>query len=271
MRKFFPRVRSTKFTCDSGVNLVATIVNDELGWLFRENPGDMDFGIDGYIDVVAEDGAVTGRSFAVQIKAGRSFFKSKTSNGFTYYGDNKHFDYYRNHQMPVLLVICDTSKKVCLYALFDELSTEPTPAGWKLDIRSKNRFGQETKQALLDLLPPLTEGSAALNKLWVENEKFKSTDVILYVVGREDIENGNVNYFKDFIKRLCVNDDLCRKVQGKLEVMIDGYNNDARELFEISAVKKWYVKADKLEIPWFRKEWGQIYFSKEWGQIYFSS
>lgn len=40
-------------------------------WVFVEVPGQLDFGKDGYVDIV-EDGTVTGSCFAVQIKGGRS-------------------------------------------------------------------------------------------------------------------------------------------------------------------------------------------------------
>lgn len=111
MSRFFPKVNKKNFTSDSGVNFGATVVNDELGWIFRKNNNETDYGIDGYIDVVTEEGVVTGQSFAVQIKSGPSFFKQKSSNGFLYHCEAKHLNYYRNQQLPLLLIICSPADK----------------------------------------------------------------------------------------------------------------------------------------------------------------
>ena len=43
-------------------------MNDELGFIFKRNDGSYDFGIDAYIEIVAEDGSVTGQVIGVQIK-----------------------------------------------------------------------------------------------------------------------------------------------------------------------------------------------------------
>jgi hypothetical protein len=35
----FPQVKNSVFTCEDGVNLVSTIVNNEFKWIFRPNFG----------------------------------------------------------------------------------------------------------------------------------------------------------------------------------------------------------------------------------------
>jgi hypothetical protein len=57
---------------------VSTIVNDKVKWIFRRVGLEHDFGADGYIDIVKDDGRVTGQSIAVQIKSGKSFFSTQT-------------------------------------------------------------------------------------------------------------------------------------------------------------------------------------------------
>lgn len=251
MSRFFPKKNKRNFTSDSGVNYVATVINDELGWIFRKNNNETDFGIDGFVDIVTEEGEVTGQSFAVQIKSGTSFFKHKTSNGFQYYGEPKHLNYYRNQQLPLLLIIYSSVNKVCLYSLFDEAAIESTGEGWKINIKNRDVFGYQSKEALLNFLPPLKDNVDALKEHWAFNDMLESSGVIFYAVDRDDIKKCDVRYFLQFIERLCVNDNLCRKIQGKVEVMIDGYDHDARELYEISEVRKWFKKADKHNIAWF--------------------
>lgn len=251
MNRFFPKVNKKNFTSDSGVNYVSTVINDELGWIFRKNNNETDYGIDGFIDIVTEEGAVTGQSFAVQIKSGTSFFKHKTVNGYIYYGESKHLNYYRNQLLPLLLIICSPEDKTCLFAIFDELTIEPSGEGWKLSIKNTNVFGIQSKNNLLNLLPPLKDDIDEIKEHWAFNDKLATAGVIFYAIDRDDIKKCNSQYFLQFIERLCVNDNLCRKVQGKLEIMIDGYNHDKRELYEIPEIRKWFKKVDKSNIAWF--------------------
>lgn len=251
MTRFFPKKNKRNFVSDSGVNLVASIVNDELGWIFRKNNNETDFGIDGYIDIATDEGEVTGQSFAVQIKAGSSYFRRKTANGYVYDGELKHLNYYRNHQLPILIIICLPEEQICLFTLFDEAAVESTASGWKLNIKDKNIFGHESKTSLLGFLPPLKENIDDLKEHWAFNNTLESSGALLYIVDRDDVQKGEVKYFIQFIERLCVNDSLCQKVQGKVEITIDGYNHDSRELYEIYDVKRWFRKADRKNIPWF--------------------
>lgn len=251
MSCFFPKVNKRNFTSDSGVNYVATVINDEFGWIFRKNNNETDFGIDGFIDIVTEEGEVTGQSFAVQIKSGTSFFRHKTSNGFLYYGEPKHLNYYRNQQLPLLLIICSPADKVCLFSLFDEVTIEPSTKGWKINIKNRDVFGYQSKEALLSLLPPLKDNIDELREHWAFNDMLESAGVVFYAVDRDDIKKCDIRYFLQFVERLCVNDNLCRKIQGKVEIMIDGYDQDTRELCEISEVRKWFKKIDKYNIAWF--------------------
>jgi hypothetical protein len=55
-----------------GVRIVDGIISDSVNWLFRELPKD-DFSIDAHIEVVQDDGGVTGKLIAAQIKCGTSF------------------------------------------------------------------------------------------------------------------------------------------------------------------------------------------------------
>lgn len=195
MSRFFPKVNKKNFTSDSGVNFVATVINDELGWIFRKNNNETDYGIDGFVDIVTEEGEVTGQSFAVQIKSGQSFFKHKSSNGFVYYGETKHLNYYRNQQLPLLLIICSPADKICLFGVFDELAIEPSGDGWKINIKIKDVFGAQSKDTLLKALPSLKDDVDELKEHWAFNDELVSAEVIFYAVDRDDIKKCDTRYF----------------------------------------------------------------------------
>ena|ERR1019366_2220480 len=113
MSKGFPKLTRSAKHGDLGVNMVSRIVIDTFGWLFKRNHQERDFGIDGQIELVTEDGDVTGQMIAVQIKYGKSFFQEQNKWGYVYRGELKHFNYLSNYPVPVVIFICDPESKEC--------------------------------------------------------------------------------------------------------------------------------------------------------------
>jgi hypothetical protein len=72
-----PKYSQSSKTGEDGITIVKNIVENELKWVFRKNHQENDFGIDAYFDVISEIGQVTGKSIAVQIKTGKSYFTEK--------------------------------------------------------------------------------------------------------------------------------------------------------------------------------------------------
>ncbi len=73
-------------------------------WIFMEVPGHADFGKDGYVDMVSTTGAVTGSSFAVQIKGGRS---RRRSGGYRIDGTASNRQLWAASTMPVIGLVWD--------------------------------------------------------------------------------------------------------------------------------------------------------------------
>jgi hypothetical protein len=76
------------------------------GQIWRETPTG-DVGIDGQLEHVDATGAATGRTVAVQIKCGPSYFAHPTARGWKFYPDPKHRLYWERYPLPVLLVLHD--------------------------------------------------------------------------------------------------------------------------------------------------------------------
>jgi hypothetical protein len=247
----FPQLTDAARTAKVGLDTVSRIVNDELRWMFRVNPLEHDFGIDGYLDVVAADGSVTGQSVAVQIKCGESYLREKTDLGYVFHGDTKHLNYYLNCQLPVLIVLCEPHKRICYWELFDSNKTEATPSGWKMIVPFAQTLGVRSKKALLNIVGPATDHSSALAGHWAITKLLRKADRILYAIGRQDIETGSIEGICDFFNRLLANVDLCAQVQGKVDISVSGYDYDARELWEIEEVRNWFSIAWPAVKYWF--------------------
>ena len=106
-----------KQTDREGVNAVEGIVLRELKWVFREQPIS-DWGIDAHVEVTNQDEPI-GRLLALQIKSGKSFFR-KRGNNYVFYGEGRHLRYWRNHSLPVTIVLHDPDTGLTLWQRVEE-------------------------------------------------------------------------------------------------------------------------------------------------------
>lgn len=237
---------------DVGVNLVASIVSDNLKWLFRRNHNESDFGIDGYIDIIEADGSVSGRCLAVQIKFGDSYLKAKTDYGYTFYGQSKHLNYLLNHPVPVLIVLCDPASRTCYWEHLDLTKTEPTQSGWKMCIPFEQTLCSGAQTSLKAIAGPVIDYTTQLQDYWSINHLVKQDfDFILYAINRSDIENQEYSNVTAFFNRFRATKTLAKKMQAKIDISISGYEFDRRELWQIPEVTLWFHKVEPQVKYWF--------------------
>lgn len=94
-----------------GVNKVESIFL-KMGWIFREQ-AISDYGIDAHAEP-KEDNRPTGRLIALQIKAGKSYFRKRGDN-YVYYGKRQHLDYWLGHILPVFVILHDPEKDLTIW------------------------------------------------------------------------------------------------------------------------------------------------------------
>ena len=85
------------------MSLLATADRDQggLGYLFRPQP-EGDVGIDGHVEVVdPETNEATGRIVGIQVKAGRSYFRVETDEGWLVGVRPSTMAYRQNYSVPV--------------------------------------------------------------------------------------------------------------------------------------------------------------------------
>ncbi len=251
MNEGFPQITKQTKEGENGVNIVARIVNS-LEWIFRRNHNEHDFGIDGYIDLVTDSGAVTGRCIAVQIKCGESYLQHQDKYGFVYYGNNKHLNYLINHPLPVIIILCEPNTEKCYWEKFDPLKTESTQKNWKLCIPFENKLGHTSKKEIENIAGPAKDYMDEIRTYWKLNKLVGDEfDHLVYVIIREHIEKENYQEIQGFFSRISVTKPLAKKNQGKVELCIHGYDEDYRELWEIPEVKKWMIAVEPLVKQWF--------------------
>jgi len=234
----FPKYNKSSKKGEDGITILKKIVENELGWIFRVNHKEHDFGIDAYFDIVL-DSDITGKTIAVQVKTGKSYFKEKNDFGWVYKGKMSHLNYYLNHQIPVIIIIIDDAEQCAFWCLCDFSKTESSGDNWKITIPFGKQLTKESKSELLKYVSPVRDYASQLENFWELNNKLNNTDKIVLNIDREYIENNSSKELIQGIERLKVNDEIISKSKEKVIICIDGYNLDERELYAIPEFKVW--------------------------------
>lgn len=240
----FPQYTRSAKQGNLGVSIVSAIVDDKFGWLLRRIPQEHDFGIDGQIDVVTEEGFVTGQMLGCQIKNGPSHFRESNRWGYVYRGDMKHFNYLANYPLPILIIICDPEAREGYWVRFRAEDVQLTDAGWKLTIPFGNKLSS-SKADLEALLPPVADHLTRLKEYWRVNNLLFEHDYIMFVIGIDEVKAKDLTRATEFRRRLTSTRELALHCQGKITISFDGYDDDPRELFEIDDVKEYVALLDE--------------------------
>ena len=130
-----------------GVTHTQQAIEDELGWLFRNQPTE-DYGIDAQAEVVdGED--VRGRLLALQIKSGTSWFKEAKPGGWWFRPDREHVQYWTNHSLPVVVVLYHPETGRCHWQLVNRKTLVKTSTGgWKLLVPEAQVLDESARAAL---------------------------------------------------------------------------------------------------------------------------
>lgn len=111
---------------------------ESAGYIFREQETS-DYGIDAQIEVIDGE-SVTGQLIAIQIKSGSSWFKEKYDGGYVFRGKQKHLDYWLDHSLPVLIILCNTETSICYWQTITATNVIHTKKSWKINIPNYQRI-----------------------------------------------------------------------------------------------------------------------------------
>lgn len=228
---------------EDGITILKKIIDSKLNWLFRVNHKEHDFGIDAYIDVITELGEVTGKSIAIQVKTGQSYFKEKNDIGWIYRGEMSHLNYYLNHDIPVVIVLVNNKTQKAYWCYCDASKTSKANKKWKITIPFSQELTESAKIELLRYVSPVKDYVSQLEHFWTINKRLEEAGNLSLVIDRTDITNLNIIRVKEVFERIQVTKELVLNMKEKLDISIYGYESDSRELYEIPEVKKWVLKA----------------------------
>jgi hypothetical protein len=83
------------------------------------------------------------------------------------------------------------------------------------------------------------------------NKVLDESDFGVYLVHKDDILACDFTGIRDVISRLSRNKKALLTNRGSLEILIDGFDDDPREAYDIPEIRNWFSESIKAGIPWF--------------------
>lgn len=142
MNEILPMYDENSQTADLGVLILGKKIVSEFKWVFREQVKN-DLGIDCQIEIVTNEKS-KGRIIAAQLKTGKSFFKFENPDSFTFYGEPKHLNYWLNHSLPIILILCNEETEICYWVEVTNSNTIKTPKSWKINVPKNQIISRES-------------------------------------------------------------------------------------------------------------------------------
>ncbi|WP_088656324.1 DUF4365 domain-containing protein [Geofilum rhodophaeum] len=245
-----PKYHKSSKTGEEGITILKRFVETELNWIFRPNHKEYDFGIDAYFDIITDYGNVTGKTIAVQVKTGASFFTEKNEFGWIYRGEMSHLNYYLNHDIPVIIVLVNESTSKIYWTHCDPNKTEKAGSSWKITMPFNQELKLKSKKELIQYVSPVKDYASQLDDFWKVNKAIRDAGIILFIVEREDIEENSYERLLLGVERLFVSPEITKESKEKVDILINGYNDDPRELIDIPEVRKWVKSIFKRGNGW---------------------
>lgn len=234
----FPKYKATNKKSRSGLNILTKIVENELGWVVRKNHQEDDFGIDAYIDIIIDE-FVTGKSIAIQIKSGDSYFKEINNHFWNFYGEVKHISYYLNQDIPVLIVLVDVKREIAYWEACKIEYVNLNAGSWTMPIPKNQIINFENKDELLKHISKNVDYVSLFEEYWKGNSTLSETGRLCVIAGYEDIKENNYQPLVELIDRICSNKLHLSKFKENIEIIIHGYDEDIRELFQVPETRSW--------------------------------
>ena len=156
-----------KEDCERIGVLECGVAFQKIGFMFREQPIG-DYGIDAIIET-RDDKYLSGKLIAVQIKSGDSYFKEQKDNCVIYRGDIKHYYYWLNHSLPVIIVLSSPTTGELIWECVNKQTAKRCQEGWKISIPRKQTI-PTSKEMLYDLANKQSEFTSRWTSLVLAKE-----------------------------------------------------------------------------------------------------
>jgi hypothetical protein len=249
-QKTFPQLSKGQRTGGIGQTIVAGLVQERLGWLYRQNHQEDDFGIDGYIDIVRDDGDVLGRTIGVQVKTGESHIQAESSQGFKLTGDLKHLNYFLNSPVPIVLILVNKRKKTAWWVHIRPEAIKMTSKGWSILIPKSQQLDESSREVLSNLAGPVIDYRPIVDRINSVRAATGKFDLVMLVISKDEVHARDVSRVVAYFEMFEAAPDQLPNARNKFVLLVHGYDDDKREVYEIPEVREWFNIAEQAVLGW---------------------
>ena len=183
--------------------------------IWRET-GTGDVGIDGNIEFVNAEGFATGRIVAVQVKSGPSYFKNPTLQGWKFYPERKHRNYWESFSLPVLLVLHDPDTNKSYWADARQALRSTREESAFIEVLSSNHLEETDAIAIF-------ENAGVLDQPFIS----EISEILRCLIATKSNEGTfPLSYFDLFVHGLT---NICRSIYYGMDMVVNSveYNLEA--------------------------------------------
>jgi len=187
------------------------------GQIWRETATG-DVGIDGQLEFVDAEGFATGRTLAIQVKSGPSFFQNRMIGGWKFYPGEKHRTYWERYPLPVILVLHDPEAGLSYWTDARQALRSPESVGKAIEV-SEHDVLERTE------LPRLFQNAGVQSEIFIPN----LDDVISTLISRRcSNASFSVSFFDLFTQGLT---NICRSLYFGMDLAMTAaeFNSEAAE------------------------------------------
>lgn len=247
----FPTQSHSQKMGRAGESRWADFVVNSLGCIYHKIDGSDDFGLDGHIELV-DDGLVTGKLVAMQVKHGDSYFSHKTSLGYKYIAKDKYLNYYLNAPSAVFIVIMSGDFSEMLWVKFDIQNIFPYGKNsWWIEIPNTNNLLSNFKQHLFSVAGRAFDYSETINYFKTLNLSLNKADNLTIGISKKEVDTLDFTGVLSTFSHISKNVAFRNKFRSSCSVCFPQYTDDPRELYQIPEVVCWIRQTIELDIPWF--------------------
>lgn len=133
-----------------------------------------DYGIDAIVETKDEE-YYSGKLIGVQIKSGESYFKEEKDGNIVFRIESKHYKYWSNYSIPVIIVLYSPSLDTCIWELFTKDKVIKSGNNWKIEI-PRNQTIENSKAIFEEIASNITPYQRRYNSLIVAKEWMEKAD-----------------------------------------------------------------------------------------------
>jgi hypothetical protein len=238
-KRFSPQGRKG----DQGIAFIHGVVS-AMGFVWVENKGYADAGIDGFIELADPNtGEAFNRRLLVQSKAGPSYFKNERGDTFEFHCDQRDLDYWLSGDAPVILVVSRHGIEGYWVSIKDYFATTERASARKILFdKATDSFDSTARSKLFDL------GSAGSGIFLQPIPKYETlfSNLVPLELGFEKVYLGttHIESEAEFDRQMSPGHDapLWAVHEGLVTSVCDLRNSSFQEVVDHGSIEEWSVR-----------------------------